>query len=103
MALVAKQLGFVDELLTDDELRQKLVGYVGADEDGDPGYNAAGLDDYLAQARLLEGPGTRAKNVAVVVASGEILNGSQPPGTITPTTCPCRRSGGRASTSHSAV
>lgn len=81
-AKTAESLGFVDELLTADELRQKIVGYVGADDDNDRGYPAAGLGEYLAQKRLLDGSAIKPNNIAVVVASGEILNGSQPPGTI---------------------
>lgn len=81
-AQAAQTLGFIDELVTKDELRQKIVDYVGADKDNDRGYAAAGLDEYLAQNRLLAGPPVKTRNVAVVVASGEILNGSQPPGTI---------------------
>ena len=82
LAQVALSLGFVDELLTRDELQQKILQYAEADDDSDRGYKAAGLDEYLAQMRLLEGPRPRAENVAIVIASGEILNGSQPPGTI---------------------
>ena len=81
-AKAAQALGFVDDLLTHDELREKIVGYVGADDDSDRGYPAAGLVEYLAQKRLLDGSAIQPKNIAIVVASGEILNGSQPPGTI---------------------
>lgn len=81
-ARVAELLGFVDQLVTRDELRQKIADHVGADDDSERGYNAADLGDYLVQKRLLDGPEVKARNVAVIVASGEILNGSQPPGTI---------------------
>ncbi len=82
MAKAAQSLGFVDALLTHDELRRKITDYVGTDGDSDRGYNAADLGDYLAQKRLLAGPDVKAQNVAIVVASGEILDGSQPPGSI---------------------
>ena len=82
MARTAQSLGFVDELITHDELRRKIADYVGADDDSDRGYNAADLADYLAQKRLLAGPDVKARNVAIVIASGEILDGSQPPGSI---------------------
>ena len=81
-AKAAQALGFVDDLLTQDELREKIVAYVGADDDSDRGYPAAGLAEYLAQKRLLDSAAIKPNNIAVVVASGEILNGSQPPGTI---------------------
>jgi protease-4 len=38
--------------------------------------------DYLAQMRILQGSKLRDTNVAVIVAAGDILFGSQPPGTI---------------------
>jgi protease-4 len=40
------------------------------------------MHEYLGQMRLLHGPNLEAENIAVVVAAGEILNGTQPPGTI---------------------
>jgi protease-4 len=82
LAQMALDFGFVDGLLTREELRERIIEASGteADEDGD--YPAAELDDYLDQMRLLKGDTDAEQNVAVVVASGEILNGSQPPGTI---------------------
>jgi len=38
--------------------------------------------EYLAQMRILEGSKVRDENVAVIVAAGDILFGSQPPGMI---------------------
>ena len=82
LAQMAVDFGFVDGLLTREELRARIIEASGteADEDGD--YPAASLDDYLDQMRLLKGDPEAEENVAVVVAAGEILNGSQPPGTI---------------------
>jgi protease-4 len=82
LAQMALDFGFVDGLLTREELRERIIEASGteADEDGD--YPAAELDDYLDQMRLLKGDTEAEQNVAVVVASGEILHGSQPPGTI---------------------
>jgi len=82
MAQVAVKLGFIDELVTRAGLQHIVAEYAGDDDDSFRGYNAAGLGDYLAQMRLLDGPGSADTNIAVVVASGEILNGSQSPGTI---------------------
>ena len=42
----------------------------------------ATLDDYLQQMRALKSDADGEQNVGIIVASGEILNGSQPPGTI---------------------
>jgi protease-4 len=82
LAQMAVDFGFVDGLLTREELRARIIEASGteADEDGD--YPAASLDDYLDQMRLLKGDPEAEENVAIVVAAGEILNGSHPPGTI---------------------
>jgi protease-4 len=82
MAQMAVDFGFVDGLMTREELRTRIIEASGteADEDGD--FPAASLDDYLDQMRLIKGDPEEEENVAVVVAAGEILNGSQPPGTI---------------------
>jgi protease-4 len=82
IAVAAHEFGLVDDLLGRTELRELLIDYVGADKDYPDMYRAAYLYDYLAQMRVLSGSKVRDSNVAVVVASGEILFGSQPPGTI---------------------
>ena len=82
LAKTAASLGFIDELVTRDGFRRTLLNYVKEDEDSDRGYRATGLGDYLAQVRLSEGSPAKASNVAIVIAAGEILNGTQPPGTI---------------------
>lgn len=74
--------GLVDELLGRAQLRELLQSYVGVDSDDDSTYSAVHMFDYLNQMRLLHGEGVEAQNVAVIVAAGDILNGSQPPGTI---------------------
>lgn len=82
LAKVAMSLGFVDQLVTRNELGDIVAEYAEEDDDSDRGYKSASLRNYLAQMRMLEGPSAKEKNVAVVVAAGEILNGDQPPGTI---------------------
>jgi len=78
---IALDLGLVDGLLTRAELQARLVEIAG--EDGDESdYPAAPLDDYLRQMRMLKGSGEATENVGIVIAAGEILNGSQPPGAI---------------------
>ena len=82
MAQMALEFGFVDGLLTREELRTRIIEASGTEADDDGDYPAAELDDYLDQMRMLKGDTEAQQNVAIVVASGEILNGSQPPGTI---------------------
>lgn len=81
LAQVALDAGLVDELVTRDALRQKIIAIAGTNGDENE-YPAASLNDYLQQMRLLQGDKPAKENVAIIVAAGEILNGTQPPGTI---------------------
>lgn len=82
VAAVALRLGLVDGLMTRAEFNTKIVDHVGSDRKRPDNYRAIGLDDFLAQTRLLMGDQSGEENVAIVVASGEILNGDQPPGIV---------------------
>jgi protease-4 len=82
MATVAVERGLVDELLTRTQIRELLIERVGSDPDKPDAFNAANMYDYLAQMRLLKGVSASRENVAIVVASGDVLFGHQPPGTI---------------------
>jgi protease-4 len=82
LAQMALEFGFVDGLLTREELRTRIIEASGTEAEEDGSFPAANLDDYLDQMRLLKGDTANDQNIAVIVASGEILNGSQPPGTI---------------------
>ena len=78
-AAVAVRQGLVDDLMTRNDVRDVMIGYAG-EKDGD--YNSIGMLDYVAQMRLLDTEQVKEQNVAVIVASGNILFGDQPPGTI---------------------
>ncbi len=82
LAQMALDFGFVDGLLTRDELRDRIIEVSETEADEHGNFPATELDDYLVQMRLIKGDSAADENVAVVVAAGEILNGSQPPGTI---------------------
>lgn len=82
MAVAARDNGLVDELLTRPELRERLKAYAGEDKEDESTYASVGMGEYLDQMRLLHGPKPDKKNVAIIVAAGEILDGSQPPGTV---------------------
>lgn len=79
---VAVDFGLADQALTRVETREYLVSLVGEDEKTHS-YNKIGLGDYL---KTIKGDrfGRKAKGdkVAVVVARGTILDGTQPAGTI---------------------
>ncbi|WP_299973936.1 signal peptide peptidase SppA [uncultured Pseudoteredinibacter sp.] len=78
-AALALSAGYVDELLPRHKQLAKLQEKVGKNEDGD-GYRGIDSDSYLA----LELPSFDSKEdkVGLIVASGTILDGEQPEGTI---------------------
>jgi len=78
----ALELGLVDQLLGHTELRDLLKEYVGPDSDDEAMYSAVAMGEYLRHVSLLRGDRPKDRNVAVIVASGSILDGSQAPGTI---------------------
>jgi protease-4 len=82
MASAARDNGLVDDLMGRAALRDVLKEYAGEDEDDESLYESVSMREYLGQMRLLHGPKPGAENVAIVVAAGEILDGTQPPGTV---------------------
>jgi len=82
LAAAAQQHKLVDELLTRTEIRDLLIDEVGADDDAADGYSAIEMGDYLAHRDLLDGDTVADENIAIIIASGEITSGSQPPGAI---------------------
>lgn len=82
LAIAARDRGLVDDLLGRTELRDLLIGYVGTSDDDDATYSGVWMYEYLSQLALRRATKVSAENVAIVVASGSILDGSQPPGTI---------------------
>ena len=82
MATAALEANLVDDLMTRVELRDRLIELVGEGSGSDHDYAYAGMYEYLDQMRLLRGGDIQERNVAVIVAAGEITFGSQGPGTI---------------------
>jgi protease-4 len=82
IAIASRELGLVDELISRAELRSVLTEYAGADSDDSTDYSSVHSSDYLGQMHLLHGNDVQDENIAVVVAVGNILNGSQPSGSI---------------------
>jgi len=82
LATAARDNGLVDELLTRTALRDLMIEHVGEDPDSEDDYNAIGMSDYLSSMDLLNGDKSAEENIAVIVASGNISSGSQPPGSI---------------------
>ena len=63
-------------------MREILKEYAGADADDETDYAAVGMGRYLDHMSLVHGPRLQDDNIAVIVASGNIVDGSQPPGTV---------------------
>jgi protease-4 len=82
MALVAQREHLVDTLAPRDEVRKRLIELVGEDKESHS-FKQVGFATYLkARGGDRSGATGRGKAVAVVVAKGTILAGSQPAGTI---------------------
>ena len=82
-AQAARDAGLVDVVATRDQVKDRLIELVGEDED-DHMYSRVGFASYLEDvADRRPGAGSEDDGVvAVVVARGTILDGSQPPGAI---------------------
>ena len=82
LAKAAKGHQLVDELMTRTQLRELLIGYVGADEESEASYSAIGMAECLAHEDMLNGDRVADQNVGVIIASGAIQSGTQPPGAV---------------------
>ena len=80
-AKVAKDSGLVSGLKTQQEVEDRLLDLVGADTNG-KSYRQVSVADYLRATHAEDKQRGKGQAVGVVVASGEILDGKQPPGTV---------------------
>ncbi len=81
-AEVARKAGLIDRIGSREEVRKRLVELAGVDESGHT-YPQIGLSDYLAAAGGdRTGSFGTGDAVAVVIAKGDMLDGTQPPGRI---------------------
>ncbi|HAS8134899.1 TPA: signal peptide peptidase SppA [Vibrio vulnificus] len=78
LAALSIKLGLVDELATRQQLRAQLAEKFGAS--GDDNYKAISYYDYRATMR--DNFDVNADDIAIVVASGTIMDGQQPRGTV---------------------
>lgn len=82
-ALLALNYGLVDELLTRDQIRARIRNLVNEQKtDNDADYQRISYEEYLAIVRAEQIMPRADNTVAVVVASGTILDGSQPSGNV---------------------
>jgi protease-4 len=82
LAQAAKDYNLVDELMTRTQLRELLIGYAGTDEDSETSYSSIGMGEYLAHEDMLNGDQSGEENIGIIIASGAIQSGTQPPGAI---------------------
>ncbi|MGB6307797.1 MAG: signal peptide peptidase SppA [Steroidobacteraceae bacterium] len=81
-AKLALQRGLVTALKSRRQVGDELKGLVGEDEDSHS-FNSIGMSQYLTSIRSKHVLKSKSDSkVGIVVASGEILDGHQPPGTI---------------------
>ena len=81
-ATLAKDAKLVDTLAPRDEVRKRLIALVGEDKENHS-FKQVGFAAYLkAKGGDRSGARGRGKAVAVVVAKGTILDGTQPAGTV---------------------
>src|ERR1700726_775417 len=81
-AKLALQRGLVTALKSRRQLADELKGLVGEDQNNHS-FNAIGMSQYLAATRSKHVLKSKSDaRIGIVVASGEILDGHQPPGTI---------------------
>lgn len=81
LAAVALAKGLVTELKSRREFEDQMKALVGEDED-EHTFRGIAHWDYLAAVRPKHTLHLDGERIAVVVASGEILDGEQPPGTV---------------------
>jgi len=80
-ARIAMEAGLVTGLKTDDEVNTRVIELVGADDSGES-YSQIDLSDYLHVQKAARALHHGSGRVGVVIASGEILDGQQPSGTV---------------------
>ncbi|MGW8369537.1 MAG: signal peptide peptidase SppA, partial [Gammaproteobacteria bacterium] len=79
---LAVDYGLVDEAIPFDQIRGRIREVVGADRDDDDGYPSITDRQYLAAMRAVQLPTITNRKIGLVVASGTILDGMQPPGSV---------------------
>lgn len=80
LAAVALERKLITEIKPRHDVEERIKSLVG--ENADHGYQGVTHWDYLAAVRAAHALSIEGDHVGVVVASGEILDGDQPPGTI---------------------
>jgi protease-4 len=77
-ARTAKTAGLVDRLMTRPERRRYLAGLVGADAEDSQDFAKITLNEYLDQTNRSYLKSPTSEKIALIIARGEIMPGSQP-------------------------
>ena len=80
-ARVAKDSRLITDLKTEQQVEDRLIDLVGADP-SNKGYRQVSVADYLRATHADDKLRGKGAAIGVVVASGEILDGRQPPGLV---------------------
>lgn len=81
MGKLALDAGLIDKLANRDEMRDRVIDITGDDGNGD--FRQIDMDDYLTVVKTEQRLRPQSRNhVGVVIASGNIVDGDQPAGTI---------------------
>lgn len=81
-AQLALDYGLVDEILPPDQIRSRIREVVGMPEEPTDDYSAIGHRDYLTALDAYNVPAAGPRRIGLIVASGTILDGMQPPGSV---------------------
>lgn len=79
---MALDTGMVDALASSSDVRQRMIELVGESDESEGTFKQVGFARYLETRRALSPETEKDDVVAVVVASGSIVDGSAAPGTI---------------------
>lgn len=81
---LAMEFGLVDAILPDDLVRERIRNAIGGGASGGSvdAFPSIGHRDYLAAIRAGRAPGGGERRIGLIVASGTILDGAQPPGSV---------------------
>jgi len=81
-ARLAAEYDLVDEILAFDQMADRIREVAGPAGDSDSGYAAVDYESYLAALRATDFAPSQPNKVSVIVTAGEILDGTQPSGTV---------------------
>jgi protease-4 len=79
---VALESGLVDKLMSRQEFRDHMIGVVGEMEGEESEFSQIDYRSYLSASRKTPAMDFSTDQVGVIVASGQIVDGQAPPGTI---------------------